>query len=94
MKTLILSAALAAGVGALGSSAQAIPLAMAKPAAPSSVIEVRNGCGAGWYRGASGVCHPVGRPYVTRPYPVYRPAPPVRCWWVETPYGPRRVCRW
>lgn len=92
MKTIMLSVALAAGVSALASSAQAIPLAMASPAVPSSLIDVRNGCGAGWHRGPYGYCRPNGAPYAYRPYAYYAP-PPVRCWWVATPYGSRRVCR-
>ena len=97
MKTFILSAALAVGVSVFGSSAQAIPLAMASPAASSSLIEVRNGCGAGWHRGPYGYCRPNGAsyayvPYAYAPYAYY--AAPPRCWWVATPYGSRRVCRW
>ncbi|MBI1201165.1 MAG: hypothetical protein GC182_01510 [Rhodopseudomonas sp.] len=93
MKTLILSAALVAGVGALGASARAMPVVNASAVVTSGLIEVRNGCGAGWHRGPYGYCRPNGAVYAYGPYPVYAPPPP-RCWWVATPYGSRRVCRW
>lgn len=39
--------------------------------------------------------HPYGRPYVYGYYAAYVPPPyPGGCWWVETSWGPRRVCAW
>jgi hypothetical protein len=45
----------------------------------SEVIQVRQGCGLGRHRGPWGGC---------------RWNRGGGCWWRETPWGPRRVCRW
>lgn len=96
MKRLVLAAAAAAGVMVAAPGAQAFPADPQPRATGTEVIEVRGLCGLGWHRGALGECRPngTGYGYVYRPYayapPPYRP----RCWWIETPYGPRRVCAW
>lgn len=95
MHKLALAAALAVVSVAGASAAQAFPASSSLAASQGEVIQVRNGCGAGWHRGPWGVCHPNGAPYVYRPYAAYAPPPyPGRCWWVETAWGPRRVCAW
>jgi hypothetical protein len=89
MRKLAYMAVMAIALGA-ASAAQAFPAA-ADVATPSNpIVKVRNGCGLGWHRGPWGYCRPNGVPYVGRPY-AYAPA---RCWWVETAWGPRRVCAW
>jgi hypothetical protein len=45
----------------------------------SEVIQVRQGCGLGRHRGPWGGC---------------RWNRGGGCWWRETPWGPRRFCRW
>jgi hypothetical protein len=103
MKPIVLAAALTASVGLLGASAQAFPTSLSgtipTQAPAPGVIKVRNACGVGWHRGPYGYCRPNGapyayRPYAYRPYAYYAPPPPVRCWWVATRYGSRRVCSW
>lgn len=95
MYKLVLTAALVAGAVATASTAQAFPVSSKLQDADNGVIQVRDGCGVGWHRGPYGVCHPNGARYVYRPYVAYAPPPyPARCWWVETAYGPGRVCAW
>jgi hypothetical protein len=43
------------------------------------LILVAGGCGIGFHRGPWGGCRPNVSPY----WP---------CYWVQTPWGPRRVC--
>jgi hypothetical protein len=89
MRKLVLSAATAAALAA--SSAPAAPISpnIARPA--GELVPVRGFCGLGWHRGYYGVCVPNGAPFYG-PYG-YAP-PPMRCWWIATAYGPRRVCSW
>jgi hypothetical protein len=81
--TKLLSAA--ALVGALIAfspiGAQAFPAA--PPASESEIVLVAQGCGPGWARDRFGICRPMRGPIVR----------PRACWWVQTVYGPRRVCR-
>jgi hypothetical protein len=94
MQKFFLSAALAAGVMATASGAQAFPASSTLQRPDGEVIQVRNLCGLGWHRGPYGVCRRNGVPYYG-PY-AYAPPPPYpgRCWWIETAYGPRRMCSW
>ncbi|WP_022723908.1 GCG_CRPN prefix-to-repeats domain-containing protein [Rhodopseudomonas sp. B29] len=72
MKTFVaaLFAATLAGLGA----ASAMPLAPIHSSQAPDVIQVAQGCGPGWARGAYGRCRPMyrGGPVVVRP-PVVRP---------------------
>lgn len=93
MRTFLFGTAVVAGALVAVSTAQAFPAAPQPQASAANVIKVANGCGVGWHRDPWGVCRPNG--YVYRPYVAYAPPPyPGRCWWVETAYGPRRVCAW
>ena len=88
-KRLGLSIAGALGAVMLaGAGAQALPLA---PAPAGQGVELAAmGCGPGWTRNRIGRCVPMARPWARPHRPMWRP---VRCWWRETPFGPRRVCR-
>ncbi len=59
VRSIVLSAALAFGLASAASASIApVPLNNATP-----IIKVAEGCGAGWWRGPEGHCHPmaVGR---------------------------------
>jgi len=78
----LLSAAVAGTLIAFSSfGAQAFPAATLPT--QSDIIQVAQGCGPGWARDIYGICRPIRRVYVR----------PRACWWVQTVYGPRRVCR-
>jgi hypothetical protein len=85
LRKLSLAAAVAAFSGLAASSASAMPLAPATQASASEqatnpdLILVAEGCGIGFHRGPWGGCRPNVSPY----WP---------CYWVRTPWGPRRVC--
>jgi len=90
---LLLTAAVAAAALATASAAQAVPAAPPIRQANGNLVPVRGLCGFGWHRGYYGECRPNGTGY--GPYGWwYGPRAPVRCWWVATPYGARRVCSW
>lgn len=55
-KSLVLSAALAAGF-ATAASAGVIPATIGK--SDAGIIKVAEGCGPGWWRGPNGRCHPM-----------------------------------
>jgi hypothetical protein len=85
-----LGLSIAGALGAVmlaGASAQALPVAPAP--AGASVDYVAMGCGRGWTRNRVGRCVPMYRPWMRPGRPMWRQ----RCWWRETPWGPRRVCR-
>jgi hypothetical protein len=60
----------------LAGSVQAMPVADISGAAPDITL-VAQGCGAGWFRGPHGHCHPAGGP-----------GPARHCWW----HNGRRFC--
>jgi hypothetical protein len=92
MHKLALSAAIATAVIATASGANAFPASSNLQTVDGNVIAVRNGCGLGWHRGPWGACRLNGAPYAYGPY-AYAPHPyPTRCRWVDTAWGPRRVC--
>lgn len=82
MTKLLSAAALLGALMFIPVGAQAFPAA--SPAAESDIITVAQGCGPGWGRDRFGVCRPFARGPVIRQR---------ACWWVQTVYGPRRVCR-
>ena len=55
-KSLLLATTLALGL-ATAASAGVFPLQ--RPAADGMIITVAEGCGAGWWRGPHGRCHPM-----------------------------------
>jgi hypothetical protein len=55
-KRLILGAVLTLG---LATAASAGPIPVQRSNADSLIINVAEGCGAGWWRGPHGVCHPM-----------------------------------
>jgi hypothetical protein len=87
LRKLSLAAAVAAFSGLAIANASAMPLASAaqgaeqdsEQATAPGVILVAQGCGIGFHRGPWGGCRPNVSPY----WP---------CYWVRTPWGPRRVC--
>jgi hypothetical protein len=81
MMKLVSAAAAVGALIALSSGAQALPAAPVST--DSQIIQVAQGCGPGWARDIYGRCRPMMRAPIVRP----------RCWWVQTVYGPRRVCR-
>jgi hypothetical protein len=82
MKALSVFAATGFAVAVFASAAQAMPAAPIGGDARSGVTLVAGGCGPGWHRGPYGRCRPN-----------MAPRPVVRCWWRQTPWGPRRICR-
>lgn len=56
LKSLLLSAALAAGL-ATAASAGVTPVVIGK--SDAAIIKVAEGCGPGWWRGPEGRCHPM-----------------------------------
>jgi hypothetical protein len=84
MKGLLFAAALGAAA-MLSVSAQALPLSSASQdlssGAPSTVLQVAEGCGRGWHRNVAGRC-------VRNLSRAHGP-----CWWVRGPAGGwRLVC--
>ncbi|WP_083786431.1 GCG_CRPN prefix-to-repeats domain-containing protein [Methylobacterium nodulans] len=64
--------------------AEALPVSSTDLIGSSTkVTPVAGGCGPGWHRGPYGGCRRQWRPRGGM----------YRCWFVRTPYGPRRVCR-
>jgi len=61
------------------STAQAMPFAPSKFAAPAGVIQAEGGCGRGWHPGPVGGC-----------MRNWEPSWP--CYWVRTPLGLRLIC--
>jgi hypothetical protein len=98
MRKLVISAVTAIAATGAASAARAMPVSAQIARSAGNLVEVRGFCGLGWHRGFYGACVPNGvpyayRPYAYGPYAYVSPAPaPVRCWWIETAYGPRRVC--
>ena len=96
MKKLTIAAFGAAIMALTATGAQAFPAAPSAVTPDSQIIQVAQGCGPGWHRGAYGRCvpHRAGPRYM-RPGPAYM-APrvmPRRCWMERTWRGPVRVCR-
>jgi hypothetical protein len=85
LKNLSSAATIAVFSGLGFTSASALPLGPAMQASAaeqtisSDLILVAQGCGIGFHRGPWGGCRPNVSPY----WP---------CYWVRTPWGPRRVC--
>lgn len=92
MRKFLLSTAFAVAATMIASTADAFPVPPLSESPTGFVVKVRNGCGPGWHRGPYGACRRNGVPYFYGPYAVYAPPLPVRCWWVGTAYGARRVC--
>ena len=59
LKSLVFGAVVAMG---LASSANAGILVMPLDNSDSAVVRVAEGCGAGWFRGPGGHCHPMPGP--------------------------------
>jgi hypothetical protein len=93
MRKFVISAVTAIAATLAASAVRAMP-ASAQIARPTgNLVEARGFCGLGWHRDFYGACVPNGVPYAYGPYAYVSPAPaPVRCWWIDTAYGPRRVC--
>jgi hypothetical protein len=90
LRKLSLAAVVAAFSGFGVAGASAMPLAPADQTAEQTsapeqatnpdLVLVADGCGLGFHRGPWGGCRPNLSPF----WP---------CHWVQTPWGPRRVCR-
>lgn len=98
MRSLVSIGAALGGLMLMTGGASALPLD--RPANPSDIHAVADGCGPGMFRTPRGFCRPMrgppswaGRPAWDRPGwgPGWGPGP--RCFIRETPWGPRRVCR-
>ncbi len=86
MRKLVFTAVFTGAIALTAFSANAFPGTQNPVQTPTDVIQVAGGCGPGWHRGPYGGCR---RNWARGPYAYAGP----RCWWRNTPWGPRRVCR-
>ncbi len=56
---LLVASAFAVGLGLTAMSAQATPVYPLNRPGSDEVIQVAQGCGAGWHRGPGGACRPL-----------------------------------
>ena len=84
MRTVLFASTLGALVAASTLEARALPVSSSDAlGAPSALTRVADDCGPGWNRDRFGYC----RPQWSSNGGYYA------CWYVQTYYGPRRVCR-